>query len=153
MKRWHRSNAGRPGCKDMRLRPARSRWVAHRGLPGCMDARSSFKSPPVEMLLENRDECRAVNAVQPWDPADHRHVAISFDGATVIRIFVTDHNDSPHIQSRLSCSLNGEQSVIDRAQCRPGGDNDRHFEMDYEVPHRVSRVDWNQQPPGTLNDQ
>src|SRR5262252_6053619 len=116
MKKWHRSNAGRRGYKDTRLRHARLRSEQSHPPLVYTGAKSSSKRTGIERAIEHRAKRAMIDPFEPGNVTNNLDVSVMLYGAAILRVFFTNHDDTMHEEPGITKYRDSEQCVINRSQ-------------------------------------
>src|SRR5262245_1352988 len=99
----------------MRLRRYHLQAAASRSPPACMGANSSYECALVKMLAECRNECVALDCLEPWYPTKDWDIAVTFYRPSILPMLLSNHNHAVKIELRIADCHNCQQSVVDCA--------------------------------------
>src|SRR5690348_4788403 len=107
----------------------------------------------IEMAAKYSQQLLAIDFVEARDGADDGNRAEAFDGPLVVAIPIADHD---HAFDGHFCTAQGsqrEQSVVDGAERRPRGDQNRKSESPGEIQHEFGIVDGNENAAGAFGNE
>src|SRR6266566_2535294 len=69
---------------------------------GCRGAKFSYERILIESVLEDGLQDVSVNFLEPGDPPDHRHIAITLDGQAILHVLCSNHHYTVYGKLRLA---------------------------------------------------
>ena len=121
-------------------------------LPACMGARYSCESGLIEVLIEDPEETRAIDSLEPWDRTNDGNTSVVLYRFAVIVILPSDHHDTCQRYTCITDGRDSQKRVIDCAQCGSGSNDGGSLEVAYEINHKCVLIDGDQHATRTLND-
>src|SRR5262249_44005488 len=145
-------NSGRQEYRGMRLRRERFQAAAVRSLLACTDAKSSFECARVKMLPECRNECLAIDRLEPWYPANDWNIPVTLYSPTILRMIFSNHNHAVQVELCIADCHDCQQRMVDGAQSRPACNDDWDAKLTDQIQDQRFVIQRDQNTAGTFDD-
>jgi hypothetical protein len=116
-------------------------------------AKSSSKRVRIERAIEHRAKRGVIDPFEPGNVANNLDVSVMLYGAPILRVFLTNHDDTMQDEPGITKYRDSEQCVINRSQRSARCHNNGGAYVTHKIQHERFVIDRNQNAPGTFDDE